>query len=175
MSKATVVLKKELLELLPPTAFFLVVFHIVVFTRSLMGETDAVSMNSHAAATLGALVVGKSILVADALPLFRWFSQKRLILNVAWRSFLYLLVVLLFQLLEELIPLISEDGGVAAAIEYFIEEIRWTRFWATHLLFAVFLACYSLGTAMIAVIGKDRFLQVFLGWNRAPGQIEELT
>ena len=146
----------------------LVVFVIVVRTRSLMGETASVSMDTYAAATIAALVVGKSVLIADALPLFQWFSRNPLIFNVAWRCFLYLLVVLLFQVLEELIPLIADHGDVAAAFGAFVAETDWVRFWATHLLFVVFLACYCLGTAMIDVIGKERFLEVFLGWKRPP-------
>jgi hypothetical protein len=168
MSKALAILKREFLEILPPTTFFLVVFYVVVLTRSLMGETVEISMDTYLAATVAALVVGKAVLIADALPLFRWFSRRPLVFNVAWRSLLYLSAVLLLQLLEELIPLIREHGRVAAAIGALVAETDWTRFWATHLLFVLFVVCYCLGTAMIGVIGRERFLETFLGWKRGP-------
>jgi hypothetical protein len=168
MSKAIAFVKKELLELLPPTIFFLVVFYLVVFTRSLIRESEGIPMRTYTAATVGALVVGKAILIADALPAFRWFREKRLIFNVAWRTLLYLVVALLLQTLEELGPRIPRDG-LTAAIEGFVDETPWTLFWATHLLFATFLAIYSLLTAMIEIIGRERFLAVFFGWNRRPG------
>jgi hypothetical protein len=168
MSRILAFLKKELLEMLPPTIFFFVVLHVVVFTRSLIGEDSGVSMATAAAATIGALVVGKSILIADALPLFGWFRERRLIGNVAWRVFLYLCVVLLFQVLEELIPLISKYGGLTSASQHLLQEIHWPRFWATHLLLGVFLTLYSFGTALIGVIGGERCLEIFLGWRKAP-------
>ncbi len=152
--------------MLPPTIFFLVVFFVVVLTRSLMGEGTAIPMNTYGAAALGALVVGKSILVADALPLLRRFEDHPRIVNVLWRTFLYLLVVLAFQLLEELFPLISKHGGLAAAIAALVGEVDWARFWATHLLFAVFMSLYCLGTALIDALGRERFVREFLGSSR---------
>ena len=163
MSKTLAFLKKEFLEMLPPTIFFFVVFEIVVFARSLMGGEPEASMTTTAGALIGALIVGKSILIADALPLLRWFREKRLILNVLWRVFLYLAIVFLFQVLEELIPLLRKYDGLAAASSHLLEEIHWTRFWATHLLLAVFLILYSFMTALISVIGTNRFREVFFG------------
>jgi hypothetical protein len=90
MSKALAFLKKEALEMLPPTVFFFVVFEWIVFTRSLMGSSQSnLTLTTTSGAILGGLILGKSILIADALPLFKWFGKKRLILNVLWRIVLY--------------------------------------------------------------------------------------
>lgn len=97
MKKALIFLKHEFLEMLPPTIFVFVVFHIIAFTRALMAEQYSITIASSAAATIGALIVGKSILIANALPFVNWFHQKKLIYNVAWRTFLYVIIVLLFQ------------------------------------------------------------------------------
>ena len=163
MKRALIFLKHEFLEMLPPTIFFLVVFHTVAFTRSLMSEQFGIALASSSAATIGALIVGKSILIADALPLFKWFCQKRLIYNVAWRIFLYVIIVLLFQFLEELIPLISKYGAISTASEHVIEEIKWARFWATLLVLIVFLVIYSAATTVIGAIGRNEFLEIFFG------------
>ncbi len=170
MSKALAFVKKEFLELIPPTLFFLVVFHVVVFARSLLGAdaSPGISMTSSAAATVGALIVGKAILIADALPVFRWFAGERLILNVAWRLFLYMTIVLAFQVLEELIPLIVKHGELGAAVASFFDEIHAPSFWGSHIILLVFLAFYCVVTALIAVVGMDRFLKAFFGWERSP-------
>jgi hypothetical protein len=62
------VIGKELRELLPPTIFFFVAFHILVFFRALMLRQYGVQLSSVAGATVAALVVGKVVLIADALP-----------------------------------------------------------------------------------------------------------
>jgi hypothetical protein len=147
--------------MLPPTIFFFVVFHIVTFTRSLMAEQYGIDITSSATATIGALIVGKSILIADALPFSNLLRQKRLIYNVVWRTALYSAIVLFFQILEELIPLISKYDGIFTACEYLAEEIKWPRFLATHILFIVFLSIYNTATALIGEIGRNEFIAIF--------------
>ena len=162
MKKVFIFLKKEFLEMLPPTIYFFIVFHIVAFIRGLMAESYGLSIATTSAATIGALITGKSILIADALPLFKWFRRNRIIYNVIWRIFLYIIIVLFLQLLEELIPLISVSGSFSSAIEKLFSEIRWTSFWATHLVLIIFLCFYTLITAIIETIGRKKFLDIFL-------------
>jgi hypothetical protein len=163
MSKTLAFIKKEFIEMLTPTIFFFVVFEIVLFARSLMGVEQQFSLTTTGGVVVAALIVGKSVLIADALPLFRWFRDPRLIINVFWRTLLYMLIVLMFQIIEELIPLLGKYDGLAAAASHLRDDIHWPRFWATHLIFAVFLVHYSFVTALISVIGGDRFREVFIG------------
>ena len=160
MKIALIFIKKEFLEMLPPTIFLFVVFHIILFTRALMAKQYGLNFSSSAAATIGALIVGKSILIADALPFVNLFRQKRLIYNIAWKTFLYLSIVVFFQFLEELIPLISKYGAISTASEHFIEEMKWPRFWATNILFVLFLVVYNLATGVIDAIGRNEFLEI---------------
>ncbi len=161
MKKVFIFLKHEFLEMLPPTIFFFVVFHIIAFTRALMAKQYGINISSSVTATIGALIVGKSILIADTLPFVNLFRQKRLIYNVIWKTFLYLLIVLLFQFIEELIPLISKYGAISTASKHLIEETKWLRFLATHILLIMFLAVYNVATGVIGAIGRDKFLEIF--------------
>jgi hypothetical protein len=163
MKKLFAFLKKESLELLPPTMFFLLVLQLTVLVRTVLVSESQFSMTTSTAALIGALVIGKSILIADALPLFRWFREPKLIYNTVWRVFLYLIIVLLFQVLEELIPLVSKYGGVGAALERFSSEVNVARFWVTHLMLALFLIIWSFTTTLIDIIGRQRLLQVLFG------------
>ena len=118
------VLKHELVEMLPPTIFFFVVFHLVAFARALLDAQYGISVVSTAAATIGALVVGKAILLADGLPVMHWFRDRRLIYNVLWRIGVYVVLVLLLQCLEELIPLLFRGAGIVAGSEQFVRGNR---------------------------------------------------
>ena len=163
MSRLLALLKKEFLKMVPPTIFFFAVFQVIVVLRTVMGSGLSISMASTSAAFIGALIVGKSILIADALPLFRWFSRKRLIFNVIWRVCLYLVFVLAFQLLEELIPLIRKYDSIREALANLSEQGDWPVFWATHLFLAVFLSLYSFITALISLTGQDRVKAAMFG------------
>ncbi len=163
MFKVVQFLKKEFLEMLPPTIFFLVAFHVVAFARLLMAEEYDISFTSSAKATIGAIVVGKAILITNGLPMFNWFLDKKLIYNMGWRILLYVIIALLLQFIEELIPHISKQGNLSTAFEQVFEEIKWTRFWAVHLIFVLFLVAYTFITALIDVIGRDETIDVFFG------------
>lgn len=157
-------LKKEFLEVLPPTLFFAFVFHVVLFARTVMGADQGEAyVTSSATAFVGALIVGKAVLIADATPFAHHFRERRLIYNIAWRSALYLLVALFFQLLEELIPLVRQEGGLGPALSRFGQDTDWRVFWATHLVLGVFIVFYTFVTALIDLIGSDRFVAALLG------------
>lgn len=168
MHRVLAFVKRELLEILPPTLFFFVVFQIVVFTRSLAGTKGEFALTSAAAATLGALVVGKAVLVADSLPLFRRLLDRPLIYNVVWRVLLYMVLILALQVLEEAIPLVSRYG-LSGAADRWVGEVHWPVFWATHLQLAFFVAIYCLATAVIGAVGADRVRQILFGRRARSG------
>ena len=61
----------EAREALPPTLFFFVGFNFIVFTTNLLLADYALAFGNLMIATLSALVVGKAVLVANAMPYLR--------------------------------------------------------------------------------------------------------
>ncbi|MFG0415682.1 hypothetical protein ACF8MD_18685, partial [Pseudomonas sp. zjy_8] len=61
-------LKHEFLKVLPPTVFFFVILHIVALIRALMIKGSGVELPVSASVLIAALILGKSVLVADMLP-----------------------------------------------------------------------------------------------------------
>ncbi|MEE4191769.1 MAG: hypothetical protein V2I66_09315 [Halieaceae bacterium] len=153
MSKVLGFLKKEFLEMLPPTIFFFCVFHIMAFARALMEDRLGVGSLSSVAATIGALVLGKSILVADALPVWHLLDRLPRVYLIIARTVAYALVALCFQFLEEFIPAFREAGSAGAAIAAMREEVYWPHFWAAHILLLVFLALYNIIAVMMEAMG----------------------
>lgn len=163
MKKVLDFIKKELLEMLPSTLFFLVVFCLVVFTRDLMSSQGDVGMLSYAAALIGALIIGKSVLIADALPVWHYFDRRpRLVLIIA-KTFMYSLVALLFQFIEELIPHVRGSASFAAGLNELFEEILWPRFWGTHIQLIAFLMLYNIIAVISEEIGRERLMKLLLG------------
>ncbi|HEY9035714.1 MAG TPA: hypothetical protein VIM96_03285 [Pseudomonadales bacterium] len=156
-------IKKELIEMLPPTIFFFLVFHIILFVHSLISKEYGIVMTSSISAGIGALIIGKSILIADALPLFRWFSQRRLIYNVLWRVVLYMTIFMLFEILEKMIPLISKEVTVEMAGKHFLGQIQHAKFLATFIIITAFLFIYSVATAIIQEVGEAEIVAILLG------------
>jgi hypothetical protein len=93
---------KELKQILPPTLFFAVSFNLLVLTTNLLLADYLKSFASFLVATMAALVVGKAVLVADALPFLRRFDNAPLIRPVLFKTIVYWAVVFLVRFLERL-------------------------------------------------------------------------
>ena len=89
MTKLSTKLKEEFFRLLPPTIFFFVALHIVAFVRMLALKGTGISPLSSMSIAVGALILGKAVLIADMLPMINRFPNKPLIYNIAWKTLIY--------------------------------------------------------------------------------------
>ena len=74
--------KHEFREVLPPTIFFLISFHIVVIDRRLMLREYGLPLSSIGGATVAALLIAKVVLITDKFRFINRFPYKPLIYNV---------------------------------------------------------------------------------------------
>src|SRR5271165_2760091 len=132
MSKVTAKIKEEFLALLPPTIYFFVALHIVALVRALLIKATGISAMSTASIAVAALVLGKSVLLADLLPIINRYPQKPLIYNVAWKSTIYLLVSIFIHYLERLYDFSRQAGGLVAGNHKLFAEMVWPRFLAVQ-------------------------------------------
>jgi hypothetical protein len=102
--------KEEAEALLPPTIFFLVALHLVVFERALMLKGTGIKLSTSVSVTVLALILGKAVLIADLLPFINRYPHKPLIYNVAWKTAIYVLIAAVVHYLERLL-----DSGVHRA------------------------------------------------------------
>lgn len=165
MSKAVSVLKKELLEMIPPVVFFFIAFHILALIRSLMLKEYGVSMSAIAGATISALVVGKVVLIADVLPFIdRYPHPKRpLIYNVAWKTVIYTVAALAVHFLEHLIPIWWKTKSLDAAFTTLKDEIVWPHFWAIQICLLVLFFMYCSIRELSRALGEEKVRRLFFG------------
>src|SRR5262250_2843054 len=156
-------LKHEIHEVIPPTIFFLISFHIIVLDRALMAREYGLHLSSIAGATVGALLVAKVVLVADMLPFINRFPENPLIYNVVWKTAIYVAASLLVHYLEHLIPLWSKTGSLAEGNRDLWHEIVWPHFWAIQLWLVVLIFVYCAGRELVRVLGRDRVVHIFFG------------
>jgi len=101
---------KELREVLPPTVFFAVGFNLIVLSTDLILADYVRSFFSFLVATMTALVVGKSVLVANAMPFLRRFDTAPMIQTVLFKTIVYWSVVFLVRFLEKLVEYLFHGG-----------------------------------------------------------------
>jgi hypothetical protein len=161
-NKIGAVVAKEIREALPATIFFLFLFHMIAFTKAVSLNDYSMTALRATGATIGALIVAKAILVVEALPLARLFPGRR-VMQLLGKTLLYSLVVLLFRVVEELIPLASKHGGLLFAVKAMSHEVSWPLFGVLAVWIICGLFLYSLVSELVRLAGPDRVTEFLFG------------
>jgi hypothetical protein len=163
MNQFAKTLGHEFAELIPPTIYFFVILHIVAFIRVLMTRGTGVDVSTSISVAVAALILGKAVLLANALPFINQFPDKPLIWNVCWKTLLYFLVASVIHYLERLYDFWKEAPGFAAANEKLLAAIVWPHFWAIQIVLAVLILMYCVTGELARVIGRDKLVKMFFG------------
>ena len=161
-------LKEEFFKVLPPTIFFFVTLHIVSVVRVLMAKGTQFQPLSTISIAVGALILGKAVLIADHLPAINRYPEEPLIYNVMWKTVIYLLIAAVLHYLERLFDFSRQAGGIVAGNEKRLAEIVWPHFWAVHIILFVLILMYCTGRELVRVIGSKKALRIFFGPKPLP-------
>ena len=77
MGKLSEKIKEEAAALVPPTLFFFIALHLVVFERALMLKGTGISVGTSVSVTVLSLILGKAVLIADLLPFINRYPTSR--------------------------------------------------------------------------------------------------
>ena len=83
------ILLREVRDIVPPTLFFFVAFGLLLITQSLVLEEHGIGVWHWGGALIGALIVGKVVLVVDHLRFVDRYPHKPLIWNATWKTLIY--------------------------------------------------------------------------------------
>jgi|tagenome__1003787_1003787.scaffolds.fasta_scaffold20946228_2 hypothetical protein len=163
MSTLSRKVKEEFLELLPPTLFFFVALHIVAFIHALMSRKTGIDLPTSASVTVAALVIGKSVLLADLLPFINRYPDKPLVWNVLWKTFIYFLMATALHYLERLYEFWKGAPDFVSANQKMLAELVWPHFWAIQILLAILILIYCVVTELSRALGKEKLRAMFFG------------
>ena len=163
MSNVSAKIKEEFLAILPPTIFFFIALHLVALIRALMIKATGIAPLSTVSIAVAALIIGKSVLIADMLPVINRYPDKPLIYNVAWKTAIYLLVSLFIHYLERLYDFSRQAGGLIAGNDKLLAEIVWSHFWAVQIVLFILVLTYCTARELVRVLGKERVVRMFFG------------
>ena len=155
--------KKEITALVPPTMFFFVALHLVVFVHVLMLKGSGITLQTSTSVTIAALVLGKAVLIADLLPFINRFPDRALVYNVTWKTTLYFLIAMLFHYVERLIDHWRDGGGFVGANEQLLAEIVWPHFWAIQIFLLVLILNYCIAREFVRAVGSGVVRRMFFG------------
>jgi len=167
MPKLVHLIFHEFKKALPPTIFFLVVFHVSMFIGHLDEESLGITVTRSGAAMIGALVLGKIYLLLDERRFVNLSPGTPLVHVTLWKTFLYAVLASVALFLEELIPLAVHHSSLCQAFEEYKSKIIWPRFWANHILLILWVLVYCVVSGLIRIIGKDRVISIYFFGNKS--------
>jgi hypothetical protein len=110
---------------------------------------------------LGALLIGKAVLLANALPFFRRFDKGPLIRPVFFNTCIYRSVVFVLRLAGHVVEYWSAGGKLCGLREYRAEHFPWTQFAAIQIWIFTLLLIYSTGVELAALVGEGDVWRIF--------------
>jgi hypothetical protein len=153
------IVKDEIRELTPVVIYFFIALNILGLTRVLLLRQYDITVSTFFNATIGALVVAKVVMVVGILPFMKPFPKIPIIYNVLWRTLLYMLGALIFQVLEEVLPLLLKGQSLAPAWDHV-----WTPLFLVIQLWLVMLFfIFCTFRELFHIIGTEKVRGIFLG------------
>ena len=168
------ILAHEFYEVLPPTIFFFVGFNLILFTKRLILADHLIEFTGFAIATVGALVVGKAVLVADKMPFLRYFDQAPLAQSILFKTVVYSFFVLIARLIEFFLHYVFGGGAVGRGgfVEDLLGKFSWDRFISTQLWIFVLFLVYTTASELNALFGHGELLKIL--FSRRPSQLKAM-
>jgi hypothetical protein len=135
---------------------------LIVLTTDLILADYLASFGSFMVATITALVVGKSVLVANAIPFLRRFDTAPMIQPVLFKTIVYWAVVFLVRFLEKLVEYLFAGGNLSAIPEYVATHFTWHRFAAIQIWIFVLFLIYTSVEELNARLGDGELMKILL-------------
>jgi hypothetical protein len=167
-SRILAFLLKELREIAGATVFFAVGFNLILLTTQLILADYREQFGSFMAAIVLALIVGKSVLVANTLRLMRRFDSAPKIQPVMFKTFVYWTAVFVVRFFEKLGEYFFAGGTLSGIPEYVSTHFTWHRFAAIQIWIFVLFLVYTSIVELNAHLGKGELMKIFFTWH-SPG------
>tara|TARA_B100000809_G_scaffold32497_1_gene28382 strand:+ start:55243 stop:55749 length:507 start_codon:yes stop_codon:yes gene_type:complete len=142
--------KKEIIEILLVTAYFLLCFGVLILIKKLTLGQVKVEYYGFSAALIGALIMSKVVILLDKTPLGKMYIRQALYKHVLIKSIIYTLVVSFVLFLENLIHTLLEGESFTEAIKTILSHRDPLQF--RLILLASFL---SLGSYNVIITIRD--------------------
>lgn len=153
--RAGAFLLHEFLEILPPTIFFFIGFNLIVLTTNLLLADYGAQFSSFVLTTAAALVVGKAVLVANAIRTIRHYDRAPLIRPILFKTAFYCAVVFLARLLEHFIKFwLAEHHPLGTFLPHMVATFSWDRFIAIQLWILVLFLIYVTASELNHLFGE---------------------
>jgi len=159
--RLTAKLRDELIEYAFNVVYLALVFAAFTQYRRFLLAEYSITYTNYWVGLIGALILGKVIMIGSVFRLGRWLEDKPLIVPTIYKALIFSLFVLVLRVVEYAIKgLLHGDGLAAALVEFFaqkgIDEVL-----ANLLVVLVTLIPFFAVKELGRVLGRERVAALF--------------
>lgn len=156
-------LKQELMSIIPAVIYFAIAFNLIFFTTGLALQPGETRYFSYLTVTLGALIVGKVLLIVNYFSFVNAFPNKPLIYNITWKFFIYTSAVILAWFIEEFIKLAYRYDNIPDAFARLHADLELPSFWSSILWLALVFLIFVVFHEFACAIGRRKVMELLFG------------
>ncbi len=157
--------KTEIAHLIPAIIYFAICFNLFHFAQTLLMQPQDIQYTGYVGATLGAILAGKVILIAENIPFFNAFPNKPILYNITWKFFIYSIFVLLVQIIDHVLKQLYHTGNCYTACIRLLADLSQKEFWGIQMFVLMFFLVFIVFTELARVIGQSKMKEIFFGWK----------
>ena len=163
MRQAVARAQHEIRRMMVAAAFFATGFCLIHVSNQLFTEGSTVQIARLSQAIIGAFLVAKVLALVDLLPWVDAFPDPPLVLNIVWKTSLYVLGGVVFLYIEPFLKNIFKGSGMLTSHLRAWQELILPRTWATIIWLGILLAFFVTLQELGRALGKEQLKHLLLG------------
>jgi fumarate reductase subunit D len=148
-------------EMLPPVSFFFIALMLIFVVLKLLALQYSIRFYAFARAAIGALVLGKVVLLMQMAERKRSASRYSRAVVVAFKTILYALVIVLFEFGERIVRAWHERGSLREGLETVKANAHLDHFLALLILGCTIIAVYLAMEEISHAMGEGALTRLF--------------
>lgn len=152
--------KEELKQVGVVTLYFLFCFGMILLLKKLFLAEYDVGIYALSAAVLGALVVGKVVVILDHTKIGNRFDEKPPYINIIYRSLTYTFTVAIVLFAEHIFHALGDSKSLWAAIKEVIANREAPKLWAVIISVFSSFVVYNVISTINKSLGKGELKRI---------------
>jgi len=148
-------------EMLPPVLFFFIALMLILAVLKLLALQYSIRFYAFARAAIGALVLGKVVLLMEMAERKRSISRYPRAIVVAFKTMIYALAVILFEFGERVVWAWHERGSLRQGLATVRANAHLDHFLALLILGSMIIAMYLVMEEIGHAMGEGALTRLF--------------
>ena len=164
-------LKEELKSLGIIMLYFVLWFAFMITLKTLLLKQYDIEFSGLSMVIVGALIVGKVILIVDHIPFGSWIEKQPAIVDILFRTFIYSVGIIIILILEKAFEVRHEYAGFFESIPQIFNRTDVNHIYANSITVIGALLVYNLFTLFGKYFGKGGLIKIL--FSPPPRQVKE--